>query len=485
MNQEQAPVLSPSADDVIAAHEGEMQQPQESARLAALDMYVAAEALPDNADGPSVTKAGLSHEKVMAAGFSGYQEVREESKAWVAAADARDRVSDKELQDEAKAQAKAEGVAREAAYQEEMSSLRAGRDAANARVEGLSYKKKLENGGELGLKNNPALAAQLRAEAVAEAAEEGHNVGHLQPRHYEVVTDSAAEARVAEMAQLLKQHDAAMLAGRLSETTEAESNRANSSDSVIVPPITPSSTREQNDLNPDMSDFSTAESDKALDEHFDDVEALLLAEPLSDVSEQGKTKRRKGLMGKAAGLLAGMRMVEHPEYTSSAKNGSSGRSRAGSAVVISSVKLAPQRAIELFTNEETGKRNTVIAVVAGALLVGTVTWLSLKGLHEGSLSLGSGEKGQAVNDAAHPDVSFVVPPLAGGAGGHEMTKHVVQTLSGGGDTIWAHAQQQLETKGIKHPTPTQIYANTSRILKLNGLTWAQARELATGFNFKV
>lgn len=66
----------------------------------------------------------------------------------------------------------------------------------------------------------------------------------------------------------------------------------------------------------------------------------------------------------------------------------------------------------------------------------------------------------------------------------EQAVNISEQLSPG-DTIWAHAEQQLIREGNPDPTNAQILENTQRILDENGISWEEARRLPIGFQFKV
>ncbi|MGB4759490.1 MAG: hypothetical protein WBP26_05540 [Candidatus Saccharimonadales bacterium] len=157
---------------------------------------------------PTIRKAtGLTYQKVLEAGYSSYDELEKEALKWQAeqeaAASARDRLAD------------ISAVADEhaAAWTATANAERAARAVTNDRVKKLSYKAKLEAGGEIALKRNPGLADKIREGVIAQVKNEGLSAGHLEPSHVQVVVDENAVARQSSLAEDLKAHDKAVLLG--------------------------------------------------------------------------------------------------------------------------------------------------------------------------------------------------------------------------------------------------------------------------------
>ncbi len=500
--QEQAPNLNPTDDQIQAAYQAAMHERRE---VGALDMYVAAAGLPEGADGPAVTKAGLGHEKVMAAGFSGYQELRDESKDWVAKADARDRVSDDELNAESRLQARAEGVQREADYQAEMKTMRSERDANKAaaeakyatdrraaiieahqdRIDGIVYSAKIKGGGQNAFDKNPEAAAKIKQEAtervVAEVEAEGFDFKRGDERHYKVTRNLAGEARSAEMAELLSD----FRKGKLVQHETAEQRAEKTSFDQLKQDV--------------EADFPNSENDKDFDAHADEALKLVAyAEPITDPSEKGMRSRTKRIMAKAAAALKGLRMVEHPEYSSKRPSDAkkSGK-RSVSAFIATKYTMGTQRVGEYFGDEEKGTRRKVGAVVVGAIAVGTIAFLSYKGLQSGSSNGGAQE---AANNGPSGGSGAANHPGTGGnhggsgAGNHHgggshtpnhqpahttPAHHNVAKLKPG-ENPWTAARADLVQHGNLHPTDAQIQVNDARILHVNHISPEQAHHLAVG-----
>ncbi|MCA9327261.1 hypothetical protein KDA14_01910, partial [Candidatus Saccharibacteria bacterium] len=182
-----------AADEVDAART-EREQALSQARDAAVNSMAKAlrrGKITEHSAGPDYIKAtGLSHEDVMRLGFKGFAGLAEAGRERQAE-QAERKAQRAELA--AKQAAQEERNAAAVAWRAEIDAAKAGRDAAADRIEGISYKQKLENGGELGLKRNPDLAAELRQAAVAQAEAEGHDVSDEKPRYHHVRKPSATQ----------------------------------------------------------------------------------------------------------------------------------------------------------------------------------------------------------------------------------------------------------------------------------------------------
>jgi hypothetical protein len=60
-----------------------------------------------------------------------------------------------------------------------------------------------------------------------------------------------------------------------------------------------------------------------------------------------------------------------------------------------------------------------------------------------------------------------------------------QSLNFYGDTIWYHVEDSLRAELGYQPSVSQIHHATQRILEINGLSWADARHLPLGYDFKI
>ncbi|HEY1063713.1 MAG TPA: hypothetical protein VGE30_00260 [Candidatus Saccharimonadales bacterium] len=192
-NPNQAPQTDPAA---------ELRAQQESAYASINELIDAGQPL----DGPVLNGAGLGYEQRIKLGYDGsIDQLLADAADWKA----------EKVEQERREAYHADNAQKAADWKAEKDSWREQREATDSRidslmdgsaaVEGMSYKQKLENGGELGLKQLVENAKMSREDAVAQAAAEGRDVSHAQPRAYEVPRNEAAESRAADMAALLKE----------------------------------------------------------------------------------------------------------------------------------------------------------------------------------------------------------------------------------------------------------------------------------------
>lgn len=408
------------------------------------------------AAGPDIQKAtGMTHQKVMEAGYSTYGDLEARALAWEAEQAAREQTFTRtEI-----------GAEKEAIYQAEMNDYRMKRDAAKQRVEGISYRKKLQNGGEIGLKRNPDLAKKLHSEAVAEAAAEGFSVGHLEPRYYPVTEKPEAEARTADLARMLREHDA--------EVLSAQAKKSN-------PEQAPA------DLTDDLID----------------------SEPFIDASPKGLRARTRRIMSKARAALNKLNksldelivgsIVEHPEVklddSKHPKKTLKDGVKSAYALAGTAVTLGVNRTHEYFSDQEKGKykiekgkRRKIVAAVVGVAVVAGTVYLASRGLSNSGGNSGGAHEATKGHTGGHGNSPS---PVASGTG-HGVENHppkaVIPTTVRlhEGDTIWNEEKLNLIRHGNVHPTNAQIYEATKHALDANGLTWEEAKELHVGAKVKL
>lgn len=97
-----------------------------------------------------------------------------------------EQIEEKDRIETSKAEYRARGEQQASQWTASVERGRSLRERADKRVEGILYKLKLENGGEIAFSKNPGLRERLRQQAVVMAETEGHRTGHLKKRHYEV-----------------------------------------------------------------------------------------------------------------------------------------------------------------------------------------------------------------------------------------------------------------------------------------------------------
>lgn len=97
-----------------------------------------------------------------------------------------EQIEEKDRIETSKAEYRARGEQQASQWTASVERGRSLRERADKRVEGILYKLKLENGGEIAFSKDPGLRERLRQQAVVMAETEGHRTGHLKKRHYEV-----------------------------------------------------------------------------------------------------------------------------------------------------------------------------------------------------------------------------------------------------------------------------------------------------------
>lgn len=253
------------AADAEKAAEADMLQAHRTIAMKSVNDAVAAGEITEFSAGPDFIKAtGLSHEDVQALGFNGFGELKSAASVYQAeqqTADAAALAEAEQSYDKTKRQEAADTHAKQ--WRAEIDEAKAARDqkeidrkeanldavvehgqavlardkaekAVEDRVEQLSYAEMLKRGGSVGQKRNPAQAAAVELAATERAKQEGFDMNNLPeipaapvlveapgPEPYAVPVNIEAEKRQAELAQLLRAHDAKVLGAQVN-TPEQE-----------------------------------------------------------------------------------------------------------------------------------------------------------------------------------------------------------------------------------------------------------------------
>jgi hypothetical protein len=168
---------------------------------------------------------------------------------------------------------------------------------------------------------------------------------------------------------------------------------------------------------------------------FYDYEVEML-KPIEDGSRQRLLQRARQAMGRAGELL-----------------------REASVSALVTAQTATERTAQYFGDEKRGARRQMGGVVAGALAVGTLTFLEIKGI----------DVGQALS-AAKPR--------------HHAHAQEVITLHKN-QNPWTVTSDQLRAHGVEHPTTARVAADDRRLLKLNHIGLTQALKLQVGDKLKL
>lgn len=134
-----------------------------------------------------------------------------------------------------------------------------------------------------------------------------------------------------------------------------------------------------------------------------------------------------------------------------------------------------QRAKNLMANwykqgrERVSRKKAVAALVVGALALGGFA------LHEANESENDKDTKSRVNTA--PSVT-PAPSVQPTAVARAVEAHAAKTVKlKHGDTVWNEVEAKLKGSSAMAPTNAQILQETNRILRLNHMTWEQARHL--------
>lgn len=181
-----------------------------------------------SAGGDYVKATGLSHEDVMALGFNGFADLKTAAAEYQASQEASDKEAltkaeaafDETQRQEARAQERAETRQKAADH---AAAWRADVDHMNGKVPDLelpaepkTFKEKFERGGDIGLAREKKAAEDAHAQAEAEAKDAADARWIERNSRYDVPIDTEGEKRTAELAELLKQHDKAVLEAQAS-----------------------------------------------------------------------------------------------------------------------------------------------------------------------------------------------------------------------------------------------------------------------------
>lgn len=159
-------------------------------------------------------------------------------------------------------------------------------------------------------------------------------------------------------------------------------------------------------------------------------------EPIEDGSREGLMGRARRAMGRASEALRG-----------------------ASVSALVATQTATERAAQYFGDERRGARRQVGGTVVGALAVGTLAFLEVKGI----------SIGQAL-PAAKPHH-------------HAHAQEVIALHKG--ENPWTVTHDQLQAHGVEHPSPDRIAADDNRLIKLNHIGLKQSLKLHVGDKLKL
>jgi len=359
--------------------------------------------------------------------------------------------------------------------------------AVEARAEGIFYRKKLENGGEIGLKRMPGLEAQLRDEALSEASAEqeanqppqtdkptdnadgpDYAGRHRKPDHrQEGGLESRGKHRkpVTPMAELGEQW-----------VTEAQSGSKHAAEKLSTELAKRFEDADKDELSTAylmnaLYDQANARLTKASEVRSGRMDEPPLRDEITDSSPKGLRARVKRIFAKGHDMLSSATSYANTKYT-----------------------MGLQRSKEYFGDEEKGKKRKVVAWGLGAVAAVAAGVALYKGI----------DVGQHHTKDAHDAAPTVSPSgggsaaghhsaatLAGASQGHEAAHHAAQahaeaaTLHYRGDTIWTEVKRHLTEQNGKKPSNAEVLKHTRATLKANGLTWGQARRLPIGYEFRI
>jgi hypothetical protein len=155
------------------------------------------------------------------------------------------------------------------------------------------------------------------------------------------------------------------------------------------------------------------------------------------------------------------------------------------------VRQAYENTYSYFTDEKDGRRRRRVAAAAiGALVAGGLLYLALKG--------GSTEHPHKAPTHTGTEPNAQTPPAKQPSGAgveHHVAKPHHENISEReeyrtarlykGDTIWHEASEQLRRGGNRNPSNLQIWNRTDHILRMNHISWEQARHLFVGTKIRL
>ena len=157
--------------------------------------------------------------------------------------------------------------------------------------------------------------------------------------------------------------------------------------------------------------------------------------------------------------------------------------------------------IDHYFNGGTPEQNKNRKVIVAAIGIGAVTFCIAVGVDKAN-DVADVVQGKAIVGSSLPDVASntggVITDgrnageVLGAIGSGNIVADTVnyvgssfnESLSQNGDTIWNHAENILKKWGVE-PTYQNILRLTSDVLKGNGLSWSEARNLPAGYDFVV
>jgi hypothetical protein len=187
---------------------------------------------------------------------------------------------------------------------------------------------------------------------------------------------------------------------------------------------------------PDWSEITEMyqDAERGMPRFYNYEEEIL--KPIEDGSRQGLLGRARQAMGRAADTL-----------------------RDASVSALVTAQTTTERTVQFFGDEERGARRQVGGTVLGALAVGTLAYLEVKGI----------SVGQAL-PAPKPHH-------------HEHAREVVRLHNG--ENPWSVTRDQLKAHGVEHPSPARVAADDSRLIKLNHIGLKQSLKLHVGDKLKL
>lgn len=487
-----------AADEAVAAR-AEREQELGQARDAAVSKMAKAlkkGEITENSAGPDYIKAtGLSHEEVMGLGFKGFAGLAEAGRER-RAEQAERKARKAELA--AKRAAQEERNAAAVAWRAEIDDAKAGRAAAAERIEGISYKQKLENGGELGLKRNPNLAKELRETAVAQAEAEGHDVSHEKPRYHHVHKPSAAQlSEQAKTVEALKNFYASPVQPvaypedtqptNLDDWTDYEYARYAARRHEVRPEEAPLDWVEAAGLNTPAwpEDLSSPEGN-GVDLGSDDGRALAAA--IAALGARGGAGL-PGVNKPWSELTHGQKTLILENQKAVLEQSQRVQARQPKGGVRGFFARSKERYSRMNKSE---RRNAVVAGIGAAALVGVLAStaaLSLRGETNGDADAGVGKETTSQAGTRHNivDGTHLTHKVGGKHKGElkiEQGTHLEKQYRGKhrlekGGTVWGASEHDLKEAGVP-VTAKNTRKLTAFTLEQMGINWAQAHDLAIG-----
>jgi hypothetical protein len=435
-------------------------------------------------DGPTLSKAGIGFMSQQELGFASFDDMKqaaaeqratqarerreakkaEEAAAQVAAEEAAAKAAQEAKEQQAAAN-RAAGKAQAEAWKTETAAWRENRATADDRisklqdgsaaVEGLSYKERLERGGELGIKFQQEHSNLTAEDAIAQAAAEGYDVRHTAPRHYEVTRNEAAEAQAAQTAAALKDFHRQIFGANVREAAPAEPAVDNEPAvepivSVAVPEVVANEQAEGQGVV--IEDGAAARSEESL---------------VTGAS------RAKAMLGRMKDKL----MTKGVQLTNAINQKLSGKYETGTL------------------DEVTYRRRQ--RMITGVIMGGAAMYLTTKFAGAELPFFGGGGVAQAATEhgsgnGGHGALS-VLGERQGNGGGHDPLSVLSERGNGGGnnahetvtlkpgETVWSEAADALP----KGASTAQIDELKDAILQKNGKTEAQAMHLPVGVELQM